>query len=144
MVKFLTVLSLGALSPWLALPAGIALQLSPLAIWAALLLGPVFEALAVVLLGERVRSWLLQRFGPKRQRGPHRLVYRVWDRYGVVGFGLVAPLFIGAPLAAAAAIALGATARRVLLWTLAGTVLWTTVVTLAAILGWTGIQNLLG
>jgi hypothetical protein len=60
---------------------------------------------------------------------------RLWDRYGVIGWGLLAPLLLGAPLAAAIGVALGAARGRLVLWLGAGVVVWTTALTVAAVLG---------
>ena len=37
---------------------------------------------------------------------------RLWERYGIYGVGLIAPLIVGVPAAAALGIALGAPRRR--------------------------------
>lgn len=53
----------------------------------------------------------------------------------MIGWGLVAPLLLGAPLAAAVGVALGADRRRLILWLGAGAALWTTALTVAVALG---------
>ena len=68
---------------------------------------------------------------------------RLWDRYGVIGWGLVAPLLLGAPLAAAIGVALGAARRRLVFWLGVGAVVWTTVLTVAVTLGAEVVTGLL-
>ena len=96
--------------------------------------GALLGIAAVVVAGDRLRTWLVARFGHGGAREGGRL-RRVWDRYGVIGWGLLAPLLLGAALAAAIGVALGAARGRLVLWLGVGAVMWTTVLTFAVVLG---------
>ncbi len=133
---------LGAVELWAAIPAGLTLQLHPVAVGVAAAIGAIVGAVAVVVLGERVRSWLLRRHQGNKGDKQHRVIYRVWDRYGVVGLGLLAPLLTGALLGAALGLAFGVPAKRLLLWMGIGIVLWSTVLTAVGALGVAGIKTL--
>lgn len=141
-VKLLTVLGLGAVELWAAIPAGLALQLHPVTVGVAAAAGAMLGAVAVVTFGERVRTWLMQRHGGKEEDGQHGTLYRIWRRYGVIGLGLLAPLLTGAPIGAALGLALGAPAGRLLLWIGFGIMLWSSALTLAGALGLAGIETL--
>ncbi len=141
-VKFLTVLGLGVLELWAAIPAGLAMRLHPVSVGIAAAAGAMLSALTVILLGERVRTWLVQRHGKKEEGGRHEALQKVWRRYGVIGLGLLAPLLTGAPLGAALGLALGAPAGRLLFWTCIGVLLWSAGLTLAGALGMAGIETL--
>ena len=67
---------------------------------------------------------------------------RIWERYGVIGWGLIGPLVLGAPLSAALGVGLGAPRGRLIFWLAAGVMLWTTVLTLAAVLGVDAVRGL--
>lgn len=114
-IKLLTVFALSAIELWATIPAGLALQLHPLIVGITAATGAMLGALAVILLGERVRTWLMQRHGSKEEQGQPGLISRIWHRYGVIGLGLLAPLLIGAPLGAAVGLSLGVPAGRLLL-----------------------------
>ena len=135
-LKLLTILSLGVIALWAAIPAGLALQVHPVAVGITAAIGAMLGALVVVLLGERVRTWLAQRHGRKEKKGRHGLIYRIWQCYGVVGLGLLAPLLAGAPLAVAIGLTLGVPAGRLLFWISLGIVLWSVGLTLAGTLVW--------
>lgn len=141
-IKLLTVLGLGAVELWAAIPTGFALQLHPVTIGITAALGAMLGALAVILLGERVRAWLIRRHSGKEEKGQQGLIYRIWHCYGVIGLGLLVPLLIGAPIGAALGFALGVPAGRVLFWISLGIVVWSTVLTLAGALGIAGIETL--
>lgn len=143
-MKLLTVLALGASGElWAAMLVGLALQLNPIAVGTAAAIGDILGALVVVLLGQRVRIWLVRRHGGKKEdKGQHGLIYRTWRRYGVIGLGLLAPLLTGDLLGAALGLTLGVPAGRLMLWISLGTVFWTAWLTLAGALGLAGIEIL--
>ena len=130
--KFLIIFGLGAAELWAAAPAGLAMGFHPALTCAVASVGGIVAATAVVLLGEPVRVWILRRRKPKKQPG---LFDRIWQRYGVVGWGLLAPLLTGSPLGTAIGLALGAPARRLLVWISIGSILWSVVFTVASTFG---------
>ena len=132
--QFLSVVAIGLVELWAAVPAGIAMGLSAPLVWAATVCGALLGIAIVVVAGDRLRMWLVARFGHGGAREGGRL-RRVWDRYGVIGWGLLAPLLLGAPLAAAIGVALGAERGRLVVWLGVGAVMWTTVLTFAVVLG---------
>ena len=142
LVKLLTVLGLGAVELWAAIPAGLALQLGPLVTGVTAAIGAIMGVLVVLVLGERIRNWLLRRHGGESKDKHHGRIYRIWARYGVVGLGLLAPLLVGAPLGTAIGITLGAPTGRLLLWMSLGIVLWSAVLTFAGAVGMAGIEVL--
>ena len=134
-VKLLSVFALGAVELWAAIPAGLALNASPVLVGVVAAAGAIFGVLVVVVLGERVRDWVMRRHGDGSQTGRHGLTHRIWDRYGVIGLGLLAPLLTGAPVGAALGLALGVPANRLLFWLSIGIALWSIVLTLVGVLG---------
>ncbi len=141
-VKLLPVLGLAAFELWAAVPTGFALGLHPLVIGITTAVGAILGTLAVVLLGERLRNWLVKRHGGKGQKKHPSLIQRIWHRYGLIGLGLLAPLLTGAPLGAALGLALGAPTGKLLVWLSIGIILWTIILTLIGVLGLAGIETL--
>ncbi len=141
-MKLLTVLGLGAVELWAAIPTGFALQLHPVTIGITAAAGAMLGALAVIVLGERVRAWLIRRHSGNEEQGQQGLVHRIWHRYGMIGLGLLAPLLVGAPIGAALGLALGVPATRAWFWISLGVVIWSTLLTLAGALGLAGIETL--
>lgn len=133
-LQLLSVAAIALVSFYAAVPAGIAMGLPTLLVWAATLAGALLGIAVIVLAGDTFRTWLVRRFGRGGAREGGRL-RRVWDSYGVIGWGLLAPLLVGTGLAAAIGVALGAERRRLVLWLGAGAVLWTTVLAAAVVLG---------
>lgn len=140
--KLLTVFGVAAVELWAAIPAGFALGLPPILIATASTLGAAFGALMVLVLGENVRNWILRLRGQASQAEEPGYLYRIWTRFGVIGLGLLAPLLVGAPLGTAIGIALGAPAKRLMLWIIVGIMVWAALLTTAGILGLAGFQTL--
>lgn len=142
-LQLLATVGIGLVSFYAAVPAGIVMGLPAPLVWAATLAGALLGVAAIVFAGDRFRSWLVRRFGRGGVREGGRL-RRVWDRYGVIGWGLLAPLLVGSGLAAAIGVALGAERHRLVLWLGVGTAVWTTVLALVVALGGTAVIRLLG
>jgi hypothetical protein len=141
-LQLASVFAIALVELWAAVPAGMAMGLSAPLVWAATLCGALVGVVVVVVAGDRLRTRLVSRFARGRVVEGGRL-RRLWERYGVVGWGLLAPLALGAPLAAAVGVALGAPRRRLLVWLAAGVTLWTSALTLVLALGFKQAVGLL-
>lgn len=131
--KFITVTGLGIVELWAAIPAGTALKLHPFLSGLASGLGAVIGALLVILVGDRLRNWILKK--KKKSEENKGQIYKIWDKYGVIGLGMLSPLLTGAPLGAAIGISLGASPKRLLFWMSIGIVIWTIILTTISTLG---------
>ena len=126
---------------WSAIPAGLALGVPPLLVIAVTTLSYVAGVAIVLLPGERIRAWVMRRWGRKSDDEPSNgRMHRIWDRYGVVGLGLLAPMTLGAQLGAILGIALNADPRRLFLWLSLGGLLWSIALTVLVSLGVLGTQ----
>jgi membrane protein YqaA with SNARE-associated domain len=133
--KLLTLFALGVAELWAAAPAGAVMGLDPLVVFLVAAAGAVSGGTVVILLGERVKAWLQKRRQREQLEERRGLLFRVWLRYGVVGWGLLAPLLVGSPLGAAFGLLLGAPPRRLLPWLAAGSLLWSIVFSVVSALG---------
>jgi len=114
LVKLLTVFGLGAVELWVAIPAGFAMNLPPSVTAITAAMGAMLGSLIILNLGERIRNRLLKRATGEDNRSKY--MHRIYDRYGVAGLGLLAPLLIGAPLGTVLGIAMGLPAARLFFW----------------------------
>lgn len=111
-----------------------ALGLSPILVWILTVGGSLFGVTVAAIAGERLRAWLLRRRGADTLAGQGRL-YRLWIRYGVIGWGLVSPLVFAPPMGTAIGLALGAPRQRLLPWMSAGVLIWTSILVAAGAAG---------
>jgi len=137
----LLVFGAGILELWLAIPVGLAIDLNPVIIFIVSTLGAIFAAFLVSTVGSSIRERVIKwRYGENKDLKSSRY-YKIWNKYGVIGLGLLSPLFFGAPLGAALGIALGSTKKPLLLWMSIGIVIWSAVLTAAGFLGLMSLES---
>jgi hypothetical protein len=66
---------------------------------------------------------------------PRKSIQKIWDSYGSMGLGLIAPILTGIPLGVALGIAFGANANILMRWIIVGAILWAAILTVSFILG---------
>lgn len=136
---FVTVFALGVFELWVAVPTGSALSLHPLLNGLASGAGAMLGIFLVILLGERLRQRILSK---RKRNGKSGRIYRIWDKYGVVGLGLLAPLLTGGPLGAAIGISFGANPKKLVIWMWVGVAIWTIILVTISTLGFAVFENI--
>ena len=119
-----TALGLGFLYFIAAIPAGTA---AGAPVWMAGLaagLGYLAGAGVVLLAGAPLREWLVRKLKIPVERDPSKLVWRMWERGGLLGLCLIAPVTIGPQATAVIALAVGEKARRILVAVVLGILPW--------------------
>src|SRR5689334_23918653 len=86
---------------WGAIPAGLALGLNPILVAVTVWLSYVAGVVLVVLIGEPLRVRLMARFAKSGSDKPQSPIQRVWDRFGLIGLALLAPVTTGSQIGAA-------------------------------------------
>ena len=139
-IKLITVFLLGMIEIWLSIPAGFALGLNPVVIGLVTAIGGMAGVTVITLVGVRTRDWFKRRRKKVRKKGSGR-AKRVWDRYGAIGFGLLAPFVTGSPaIGTVIGIGLGASRRQLLIWMNIGVLVWSVLLTAAVALGIAGVD----
>ncbi len=133
--KIASVFGVAFLSLWAAIPTGLALGLEPVTVATTTAVSYASGVALVVLVGRPVRVWITNRFGIKPKRDPNKLIWRAWERFGVAGFGLIAPMLVGAQGGAIIGLALGVPPRRLTFWMTVGGILWAAIITVIVVAG---------
>ena len=140
--RLFTVFWLGAVELWAAFPAGLALGLRPLVIGVTAGAGALAGVILIAYPGERLRAWLVSRYSRPGKSGGMNRAKRLWERYGIYGVGLIAPLIVGVPAAAALGIALGAPRQKLVPLLAVIILFWCVVLTIACYFGLAGLHAL--
>jgi len=139
--SIISVFLVSVIELWLGIPLGLYLNLNPILIVIISAAGSILSAVLVIILGENVRKWFIKwKYGDKSPE--HGKIYDIWEKYGVIGLGLLSPLLFGAPLGAALGIGFGASKNRLLLWMTVGILIWSLILTSAALYGILSFQSL--
>ena len=131
----LLVFGAGILELWAAIPLGLAINLNPVIIGIASAVGAILAAFLVTTVGDSIREKVIKwRYGENKDLKDSRY-YKIWNKYGIVGLGLISPLLFGAPVGAALGVALGSSKKPLLIWMSIGIVIWSAGLTAAGYLG---------
>ena len=134
--------------PWfeilLVIPPAVALGFDPAAVAVLAFLGNVLPIYGIVVFHDRLARWWASRRSAdgnedenegERESKRRRRAKQVWNRYGLPGLALAAPIVTGVHLAAVIALGLRASGRDVALWMTASIALWTVVLVAASVAG---------
>ncbi|WP_315817240.1 small multi-drug export protein [Paraflavitalea speifideaquila] len=114
--KILTVAGLATFEIYAAIPAGFAFQLSPWVIFLASLVGGLVGVYVAAFLGDRIRAFFSRNKPPKEEKPKTGIIYRIWDKYGVIGLGFLGTMTVGAPVSIAVGVGFQVPLKRLLTW----------------------------
>lgn len=101
--KILTVAGLATFEIYAAIPAGFAFGLSPWVIFFASLAGGIAGVFVATFLGDKI-EYLISKFrNPKpvtKEKIP-TIAHKLWEKYGLIGLGLLGTFAVGAPVSIA-------------------------------------------
>jgi hypothetical protein len=135
MAGLFAALGLGFLYFVAAIPAGVAAGCPvPLAGLAALL-GYSLGGGVVLLAGTPLRDWIMRKLKVNPHPDPAKLFWRIWERFGLWGLGLIAPVTIGPQATALICLSLGEQPHRIQMAISLGVLPWVTGFAVMAALG---------
>jgi hypothetical protein len=138
--KFFTMTLLGAFGMWVAIPVGLTMKLNPLIVSLSTSFGAVLGLMLILSLGNPIRRWYVERYFKKEEQLQSRFLNWMLKSYGTIGYGLLAPLVIGAHIGALFGLILGIPTRGLFVWLSIGTFIWCILFTILATSGLAGIK----
>ena len=114
-LKILTVAGLATFEIYAAIPAGLAFGLSPVIIFIASLIGGLVGVFVAAFLGDKIRAFFSKN-KPAKEKSTDSLVYRIWNKYGIIGLGFFGTFTVGAPISLAVGVGLNANLKKLILW----------------------------
>lgn len=105
-----------------AIPAGFAMGLSPWIILLASVIGGLIGVFVAAFLGERIRNLFVKNKPKKEEKPKTGIVYRIWNKYGIIGLGFLGTLTVGAPLSLAVGIGFKAPIQKLITWCCLGVI----------------------
>jgi membrane protein YqaA with SNARE-associated domain len=114
--KILTVAGLATFEIYAAIPAGFAFKLSAWTIFFASLTGGIVGVYVAAFLGDKIRAVISKYKKPKEEKPKNGLIYRIWDKYGVIGLGFLGTVTVGAPISIAVGYSFNVSAIKLITW----------------------------
>jgi membrane protein YqaA with SNARE-associated domain len=138
--KILTVASLASFEIYAAIPAGFALGLQPWIIFFASVTGGLIGVFVAAFLGNKIRAFF-HKAKPTKEvaEKKHPRILQLWNKYGIIGLGLLGTVSVGAPISLAIGAGLNANIKKLVTWCCIGVVTRCVIFT---VIGWYGLQLL--
>ena len=116
-LKILTVAGLATFEIYAAIPAGFAFGLSTWMIFFASVVGGLAGAVVAAFFGDKIRAFFHKKKPTKKdETKKHPVITRLWNKYGIVGLGILGTLAVGAPISIAVGTGLNVNLKKLLVW----------------------------
>jgi membrane protein YqaA with SNARE-associated domain len=121
-LKILTVAALASFEIYAAIPAGFAFGLSPWIILLASITGGLTGVFIAAFLGDKIRKFAARYKKQKEAKPKTGLVYRIWNKYGIIGLGFLGTITVGAPVSIAVGVGFNASLKKLITWCCIGVI----------------------
>lgn len=123
--KILTVIGLATFEIYAAIPAGFAFNLHPIEIFSYSVLGGLIGVFVAAYLGDIIRKWVSKFRKTKidivtKEPG---FVLKIWQKYGVIGLGLLGTMSVGAPISIGIGVSFNVPTNKMVFWCSLGVIL---------------------
>lgn len=122
----------GMLGIWKAVPVGFALGANPVSIWLFTVLGSSVTVLLICFFGIRIRKYLQKKTNQDKEQRRLARARGLFDKYGVAGLGVIGCLLLGPNMTMLIGMIIVNSIRKLVVYTLIGILLWTTMLTFLA------------
>ena len=116
LIKILTVAGLATFEIYAAIPAGFAFELSAWTIFFASLTGGIVGVFVAAFLGDKIKAFFAKYKKSKEEKPKTSLIYRIWNKYGIIGLGFLGTMTVGAPISIAVGYSFNAPAAKLITW----------------------------
>ncbi len=120
MLEIITVAGLAAFEVYAAIPAGFAMGLHPGTIFTASTVGGLAGVFVAAFLGNSIRKFFTRNKKVKEEKPKTGLVYRIWNKYGVIGLGFLGTMTVGAPVSLAVGVGFNVPLKKMITWCCVG------------------------
>jgi membrane protein YqaA with SNARE-associated domain len=116
--KILTIAGLATFEIYAAIPAGFAFGLSPIIIFLASLTGGLMGVFVAAYLGDLIKSLVnkVRKNKVAKHKKEPGFVLKIWERYGVIGLGLLGTMTVGAPISIGIGVGFNVPTNKMVFW----------------------------
>lgn len=121
-LKIATVAALASFEIYAAIPAGFAFGLGPVTIFLASISGGLASVFIAAFLGDKIREFVSKYKKKKEKELQTGLIYRIWNKYGIMGLGFLGTITVGAPVSIAVGVGFNAPLKKLITWCCLGVI----------------------
>jgi uncharacterized membrane protein len=123
--KILTVIGLATFEIYAAIPAGFAFNLHPIEIFSYSVLGGLIGVFVAAYLGDIIRKWVskFRKNKVNKETKEPGFVLKIWQKYGVIGLGLLGTMSVGAPISIGIGVSFNVPTNKMVFWCSLGVIL---------------------
>ena len=123
--KILTVIGLATFEIYAAIPAGFAFKLHPFEIFSYSVLGCLIGVFVAAYLGDIIRKWVskVRKNKVNKETKEPGFVLKIWQKYGVIGLGLLGTMSVGAPISIGIGVGFNVPTNKMVFWCSLGVIL---------------------
>lgn len=121
-LKIATVVALASFEIYAAIPAGFAFGLSAWIIFFSSIIGGLAGVFIAAFLGDKIRAFVAKYKKKKEEKPKTGLVYRIWNKYGIIGLGFLGTMTVGAPVSIAVGVGFNAPVKKLVTWCCLGVI----------------------
>ena len=116
--KILTVAGLATFEIYAAIPAGFAFGLSPIVIFLASFIGGIIGVFVAAYLGDKIKALVkkLRKSKVEKIKSDPGFVLKIWEKYGVIGLGLLGTMTVGAPISIGIGVGFNVPTNKMVFW----------------------------
>ena len=116
--KILTVGGLATFEIYAAIPTGFAFGLSPIIIFFASLSGGLLGVFVAAYLGDKIKSFVhtFRKNKAEKIKKEPGFVLKIWEKYGVIGLGLLGTMTVGAPISIGIGVGFNVPTNKMVFW----------------------------
>ena len=123
-IKILTVMGLATFEVYAAIPAGFAFELPSFIIFLASTVGGLVGVFVAAYLGNQIKNIIKKYKKTKTQEKPRSgFILNIWNKYGVVGLGLIGTMTVGAPISIGVGVGFNVPVNKMVIWCSIGVIL---------------------
>ena len=123
--KILTVIGLATFEIYAAIPAGFAFKLNPISIFLYSVLGGLIGVFVAAYLGDIIKKWIstFKKNKVEKVAKEPGFVLKIWQKYGVIGLGLLGTMTLGAPISIGIGVGFNVPTNKMVFWCSLGVIL---------------------
>ena len=116
-------MGLATFEVYAAIPAGFAFELPSFIIFLASTVGGLVGVFVAAYLGNQIKNIIKKYKKTKTQEKPRSGFIKIWNKYGVVGLGLIGTMTVGAPISIGVGVGFNVPVNKMVIWCSIGVIL---------------------